>query len=477
MAKATCTCVLLSIFLLALALAGCRAASPVLDQGASPPESTAEVESPPARAGLVLVYRDGDLHILDGQWERRITHSGDYATGALTRDGDVIALRRTDDGGSSLVRLEVSQDTVTTTAEVTLGWQPHDQIRRQGYLLPSPDAEDVLIGLLLITLDSGRQIKLLPSGCCASWSPDGSMVAYLAPTEDREETSESERPSDLISALTEDDDEGDLRVEPPYDLWVADAVGEAVPQRIATGLMEWEAIFGRDDQDIASWKNGAELLALSADGVTVIERSAVGGSFRGPVNNRLVSVDLTTGSMRFLASSRYLHQRMKQEGAELEDEVVLSAPAASETQGRAAFMVMDYGSSYAVGLLDANGRLEDLIVEGAPDGHIVWLGAPVWSRDGRRLAYFGWNGRSRSPFIDVLHTETGLIDRVWESTAYRKPGHWDLSPDGEWVWVIVSTYRPDDPGLTEDLSILASVNQPGYAEAVPGHILDWCCVR
>ena len=62
--------------------------------------------------------------------------------------------------------------------------------------------------------------------------------------------------------------------------------------------------------------------------------------------------------------------------------------------------------------------------------------------------------------------------RVWESTEYRKPGHWDLSPDGEWVWIVVSTYHADDPRTTRDLSMVASVYQPGHVESIPGIILD-----
>ena len=478
MTKETRASVLLSTLLLASVLAGCRTASPVLDQVAPTPGSAGVDESPPARAGLILLYRDGDLHILDGQSERRITHSGDYATGALTPGGDVIALRRADDGGSSLLRLEMGEGTVEMTAEVSLSWQPHDQIQRPGYLSLSPDAEYVLIGLLLITLDSGRQMKLLPPGCCASWSPDGRLIAYLAQADDQEEPPEAERASDLISSLTaEDDHEGDPWLEPPYDLWVAHVEGDAIPRRIATGLMQWEGIFGRDDEDFAWRRDSAELLALSADGVTVIERSRIGGRFRGPVNNRLILVDVTTGEVRHLASAMYLHQMMEREGSEqLEDEVVVSAPAASEAHERAAFMVMDYGSNYAVGILDADGRLEELIVQDAPDGHMVWMEAPVWSPDGTRLAYFGWDGRSKMPFIDVLHISTDRIDRVWESTVYRKPGHWDLSPDGGWVWIIVSTYHADDPRSAEDRSMLASVERPGHVEEIQGHILDWCCV-
>ena len=72
-------------------------------------------EPSPTRGGSILVFRDGDLHLLEGRSERQLTDSGNYWTGVLTRDGDIIALQRADDVGSSLVRLEVGESTVTKT--------------------------------------------------------------------------------------------------------------------------------------------------------------------------------------------------------------------------------------------------------------------------------------------------------------------------------------------------------------------------
>lgn len=91
------------------------------------------------------------------------------------------------------------------------------------------------------------------------------------------------------------------------------------------------------------------------------------------------------------------------------------------------------------------------------------------------MAYFGWYGLKRKPFIEVLDVATGRIDRVWESTVHRKPGHWDVSPDGEWVWVAVRELNPVDGSVIRTLSFLASVSQPGHVESIPNEILDWCC--
>ena len=359
------------------------------------------------------MLRDGDLRLLSGHWERQITHTGDYWTGALTRDESVIGLRRADDGGSSLVRLEVAESSVTKTAEFALDLEPPDRGPLRGYLVVSPDAEHVLVGNLLIGLNSGRRTELVPGGCCDVWSPDGSHIAYLT----------------------------------------------------------------RAAESIVWSEDGTRVLALSADGAEWIERRGSGYWVYGPVNNRLVSVDVETGEERELASSLDLHQRLKGEVDVLADEVVVSAAATPGDGGPAAFLVMDYERAYGIGLLDGDGRLDRLVVEAAPGRNTVRMGAPVWFPDGVRLAYFGWYTNIQKPFIDILDVATGAIDRVWESTEYRKPGHWDISPDGKWVWIVVSTYHPDDPRLTRDLSMLASVDRPGHVELVEGIVLDWCCVR
>ena len=453
--KAAKMAALLSVLPLAALLAGCGLARFGDSQEASGPDRI-HTDAAPIRSGWVLVLRDGDLRLLAGHWERQVTHTGDYRTGALTRDGKVIGLRRADNGGSVLVRLEVAESSVTETAEFALALELPDRALRPGYLVVSPDAEHVLVGNLLIGLNSGRRTKLVPGGCCDVWSPDGSRIAYLARAGDWDPDSQTV-----------------LR----RDLWVEDVEGAAAPRRLATGLMDWHDMYGRDAESIAWSKDGTQILALSADGAKWVERRWGGYGLSGPVNNRLVSVDVETGEAHELTSSVDLHRLLKGEVDALADEMVVSAAATPRDGGPAAFLVMDYERAYGIGLLDDDGRLDRLIVETAPSRHTVNMGAPVWFPDGTRLVYFGWYMNIQKPFIDVLDVAAGAIARVWESTEYRKPGHWDISPDGKWVWIVVSTYHPDDPRLTKDLSMLASVDRPGHVELVPGIVLDWCCVR
>ena len=455
--KAASAAALLSVLPLAAVIIGCGTARLGDSQEPSVSEDTPTAAAAPIRVGWMLVLRDGDLNLLAAQWERRVTHTGDYLTGALTRDGKVIGLRRADDGGSSLVRLEIGDNSVTKTAEFALDLELPDRVLRAGYLVVSPDDEHVLVdGHLLIGLNSGRRSALAPGGCCEVWSPDGGHIAYLVLAGDWDPDSETVR---------------------RRDLWVADIGGGGVPRRLATGLMDWFDIYGRDAESIAWSKDGAEILALSADGAERIERRGSSYEMSGPVNNRLVSVDVETGEARVLASSVDLHRRLKQEGDLLADEVVVSAAATPRDGGPAAFVVMDYERVYGIGLLSDDGRIDRLVVETAPGRNTVRMGAPVWSADGARVAYFGWYMTIQTPFIDVLDVATGAIDRVWTSTEYRKPGHWDLSPDGKWVWIVVSTYHPENPRSTKDLSMLASVDRPGHVELVDGIVLDWCCVR
>ena len=117
----------------------------------------------------------------------------------------------------------------------------------------------------------------------------------------------------------------------------------------------------------------------------------------GPVNNRLVSVDLDTGEERELTSSIDLHRRLKQEVDLLADEVVVSAAATPRDGGPAAFLVMDYERVYGIGLLADDGRIDRLVVETAPGRNTVRMGAPVWSADGARVAYFGWYMNIQKP--------------------------------------------------------------------------------
>ena len=443
---------LLALLPFATAIVGCGLGdsrqSQDFDEGNS-------ADAAPVRDGWVLVLRDGDLRLLAGRLERQITHTGDYWTGALTRDGSVVGLRAADGGGSSLVRLEVGESTVTQTTEVALALEPPDWGADPGYLAVSPDGSRVLAGNALVELDSGRRTDLAPGGGSAVWSPDGGRIAYLAGADDWDPDAQTVR---------------------HYDLWVKDVAGEAASRRIATGLMRSFGLYGRTGASIAWSGDGQKILALSAAGAQWIELRGPGYGVAGPANNRLVSIDLDTGEERVLASSVELHGRLGADVNPAADQMVVSAAATPRDGARAVFIVMDYERAYGIGLLDADGRLERLIVEIAPDRHTAHTSTPVWSPDGARLAWFGWYMTSKTPFIDVLDVTTGTVVRVWESTEYRKPGHWDISPDGKWVWIVVSTFVPDDSRLTKDLSEIASVERPGHVESVKGIVLDWCCV-
>ena len=470
---------LLSVGLLMLALTGCglgrlgesvessdagsigadgpTTAGSVPRSGALEEPSDRESERPdsPDWAGQILVLRDGDLHLLEGQSEHQLTDSGDYWTGFLTRGGDVIALQLVDDGGSSLVRLEVQEATVTKTPEAALSRQPSEYSSRHDYLLPSPDAEDVLIGRSVIALGSGRRIELPAKDCCASWSPDGSLVAYLTLADNREEA-----------------DLSNLR----YDLWVADIQAETAPRRVATNLMTWDDPYGRRGESLAWWKNGEHLLALSSDGVTVIERSASGAGITAQMNNRLVSIDVETGGVRQLANSPDLRQQMALEVPTMEDQVVITAAATPSGHEGAAFLTMDYGSTYSIGMLNGDQRLGHFITEDIPGGQQVRMGAPVWSPDGTRFAYFGWHWRPKwMALLEVFDVSTGRIERVWQSEMYKKPGHWSWSPDGEWLWITASDYGHDG-NVTRTVSFVAHIGVPGHVETIHGTVLDWCCV-
>ena len=106
--------------LLALSVVGCRHGPSETTQPEPTPEKQPTAETTPHRAGTILVRRDGDLYQFEGKSERRITQSGDYATGMLTRDGHVVALRQTDQESSTLVLIEVEGSSVSTTAEILL---------------------------------------------------------------------------------------------------------------------------------------------------------------------------------------------------------------------------------------------------------------------------------------------------------------------------------------------------------------------
>ena len=136
--KAASAAALLSVLPLAAVIIGCGTARLGDSQEPSVSGDIPTADAAPIRVGWMLVLRDGDLHLLAGQWERRVTHTGDYLTGALTRDGKVIGLRRADDGGSSLVWLEVGETAVTKTAEFALDLELPDRVLRTGYIAVSP---------------------------------------------------------------------------------------------------------------------------------------------------------------------------------------------------------------------------------------------------------------------------------------------------------------------------------------------------
>ena len=445
--------------LLALSVVACSHGPSETTHTEPTPEKQPTAETTPSRAGTILVRRDGDLYQLKGQSERRITQSGDYVTGMLTRDGHVVALRQTDEESSTLVLIEVEGSSVSTTAEILLNRPIPERMRRSGYLVPSPDGEHVLVpgpeGYLLVSLEAKRVEREMPLGCCRSWSLDGSRVAYIVLADDQQ----------IVDELPK-----------KYDLWVTDSESGTSPRHVASDLMHWFDFFGRYADGFAWWENGTSILALSSDDVIWIERKY---QLRGPVNNRLVSVDLATNEKSELLISSNLHQRISQEVSALEDEMVISAPATTKGGDRAAFLAMDYMNVFSVGMLDSDGQLERLVTVEMPEKELVSMGAPVWSPDDTRLAYFGWRWRPTvKAFIEVLDPSTDAITRVWESQKYPKPGHWDWSPDGKWIWIVVAERIQEEYGgyrVPRDISMLASVTHPGHVESVPGIILDWCC--
>ena len=369
--------------LLALSVVACRHGPSETTHTEPTPEKQPTAETTPSRAGTILVRRDGDLYQLKGQSERRITQSGDYVTGMLTRDGHVVALRQTDEESSSLVLIEVEGSSVSTTAEILLNRPIPERMRRSGYLVPSPDGEHVLVpgpeGYLLVSLEAKRVEREMPPGCCRSWSPDGSRVAYMVLADDQQ----------IVDELPK-----------KYDLWVTDSESGTSPRHVASDLMHWFDFFGRYADGFAWWENGTSILALSSDDVIWIERKY---QLRGPVNNRLVSVDLATNEKSELLISSNLHQRISQEVSALEDEMVISAPATTKDGDRAAFLAMDYMNVFSVGMLDSDGQLERLVTVEMPEKELVSMGAPVWSPDDTRLAYFGWRWRPTvKAFIEVL---------------------------------------------------------------------------
>ena len=473
---------LLVVLLSALSVVGCRhgpseTAQPAPTLKTDPtavstpqadptPEPTLETEPTaeptPQRAGTILLFRDGDLYLLEGQSERRITHSGDHVTGMLTRDGLVVALREGEEDSSSLVLMEVEGGGVSTTAEVPLDQSLDERHGRAGILLPSPDDGHVLVpgteGYLMVSLGKQRVVREMPLGCCHSWSPDGRMVGYM----------------DLVDGQQFVED-----LPRRYELWMTDAEGRTSPRRVASGLMYWFEFFGRIADGFTWWRDGTSILALPSDDVVWIDRK---NQVRGPVNNRLVSIDLTTGDVSELVTSPGLYRQMKPEAPTLEDEVVISAPASTKDGDRAAFLAMDYMNVYSVGTIDSSGELERLItVPTNDDRELVVMGTPVWSPDDTRIAYFRWKWQpSVKASIEVFDPSTEAITRVWESVQYPKPVHWDWSPDGEWIWIIAAVRTEERDGgvrVPRDVSMLASVTHPGQVETVDGILLDWCCAR
>ena len=444
----------------ALSVVGCRHGPSETAQPEPTPETEPTVVSTPQRAGKILVFRDGDLYLLEGQSERRITQSGDYVTGLLTRKGRVVALRQEDEETSSLVIIEVEESGVSTPPEIPLDRPLPEWHWKVGYLLPSPDERYVIVPVaessLMVSLDEQRVVREMPPGCCDSWSPDGGMVGYM----------------DLV-----DDQQFAEDLPTRYELWVTDGGAETSPRRVGPDLMYWFDFFGRRADGFAWWRDGTSVLALPSEGVVRIGRK---NQLWGAVNNRLVSIDLTTGVESELVTSSDLHGEMKREAPTLEDEVVISAPASTKDGDRAAFLAMDYMNVYSVGMIDSDGRLERLVtVPTSDDRDLVVMGAPVWSPDDARIAYFRWKWQpSVKASVEVVDLSTEAITRVWESVQYPKPGHWDWSPDGEWTWVIAAVRTGEQDGgdrVPRDVSMLASVTQPGHVETVNGIVLDWCC--
>ena len=96
---------------------------------------------------------------------------------------------------------------------------------------------------------------------------------------------------------------------PQYDLWVAEVAEEIVPRRISSELLRMFGLYGRYEEDVIWWSNGAELLVLSAEGARWVKRSAPGSELSMPGSNGLVSIDPVSGISREVASPLELRSR------------------------------------------------------------------------------------------------------------------------------------------------------------------------
>ena len=162
--------------------------------------------------------------------------------------------------------------------------------------------------------------------------------------------------------------------------------------------------------------------AGSAEGARWVRRAQL----NMPGNNGLVSVDRVSGIRREVANPMELRRRLSEVFPDVEGEVAISWATTPKSHDRVAFLVMDYGRTYAILLINREGEVDQMIGREVPDGYMVGMGAPHWSADGGKTGLL----RVERPEEDALHRGLGRGQRpdrqglaIWSLPEARTLGH------------------------------------------------------
>ena len=191
--------------LLALSVVGCRHGPSETTQPEPTPEKQPTAETTPSRAGTILVRRDGDLYLLEGQSERkhhtirRLRHRNADTRRSRSRppSGGSRVLFARPDRGRREQRLYDRQDPAQPA-------NPRTDEAYQDASVPSPDGEHVLVpgpeGYLLVVARSETEWKegRCPLAAVVRGHLDGSRVAYMVLADDQQSSRDELSPKNMI---------------------------------------------------------------------------------------------------------------------------------------------------------------------------------------------------------------------------------------------------------------------------------------
>jgi len=417
---------------------------------------------------IAFIYAD-DLWVanIDGSNPRRLTSNGGVSSPAFSPDGEIIAFSGQYDGNIDVYTIPITGGSLTR-----LTWHPSPDVVR-GF---TPDGKQVLFSsprnvftnrytqLFTVPLTGGMPTQLpIPNGVQAAYSPDGAYIAYT-PIADRSQQWKHYRGGTCsrILIFRGKDNEVEQIPQPEgrcNDLdpqWLGDLICFRSDRKGEYNLFSYDL----KSKQVKQLTRHADfpVLAVASGGDNVIYEQAGYLHVYHPTQEKTerlkigIATDLVEARARWVKGGKYIRNgAISPSGAravfEFRGEIVTvpeskgdphnltETPAVHERSpvwsddGKSIAYFSDEGGEYQLHVRQADGKGKAKIF---PLGGAGFYMRPVWSPDSKKIAYID---NSQSLFwLDLDKGKTTKVasePQYWPAELLRLRPAW--SPDSKWL--------------------------------------------